>query len=197
MSCSVRKREDMAAFDFDQTAESVSARPARRGLEYCRVERALHSCFKQKQFGWNTRTGFREEICDENLPECDLSHNCIDKINEKIVGSEEYLNSELGNRLLERKKEGLCLRVQHATPFRPRQFPTGALQVPRQCRPMVPGSVLFDRHSVVDPRNGQLLDITQLGDRAESFFLPHNGTQSKFDELPNQVVTIDISQAFA
>jgi hypothetical protein len=130
----------MAAFDFDQTAESVSARPARRGLEYCRVERALHSCFKQKQFGWNTRTGFREEICDENLPECDLSHNCIDKINEKIVGSEEYLNSELGNRLLERKKEGLCLRVQHATPFRPRQFPTGALQVPRQCRPMVPGT---------------------------------------------------------
>jgi hypothetical protein len=29
----------------------------------------------------------------------------------------EYLNSELGNRLLERKKEGLCLRVRHATPF--------------------------------------------------------------------------------
>jgi hypothetical protein len=34
MSCSVRKREDMAAFDFDQTAESVSARSARRELEY-------------------------------------------------------------------------------------------------------------------------------------------------------------------
>lgn len=29
----------------------------------------------------------------------------------------EYQNRELGNRLLERKKEGLCLRVRYATPF--------------------------------------------------------------------------------
>jgi hypothetical protein len=32
---------------------------------------------------------------------------------------------------------------------------------------------------------------------AESCFLPYDGSQSEFDELPNQVVTIDISQAFA
>jgi hypothetical protein len=29
-----------------------------------------------------------EEVCDENLPECDLSHNGMDKINGKIVGND-------------------------------------------------------------------------------------------------------------
>jgi hypothetical protein len=62
---------------------------------------------------------------------------------------------------------------------------------------LLTGSILLDRHSVVDSRNGHLLDITPQGDRAESFFLPHDGTQSEFDALSNQVVTIDISEASA
>ena len=54
------------------------------------------------------------------------------------------------------------------------------------------GSTLFDRHSVVDLGAGQLVDITPLGDtRPYSLFLPHDGSQSEFDKLPNQVVTVD------
>jgi hypothetical protein len=123
----------------------------------------------------------------------------------------EYLNSELGNRLLERKEKGFCLRVRHAT-----RFDLGSFQlerskchdnVDRWClehrdhKPMrgwlLTGNILFDRHSVVDLGNGQLLDITPQGDRAESFFLPHDGTQSEFDALSNQVVTIDFSEPSA
>jgi hypothetical protein len=125
----------------------------------CRLERALRSCFKQKQFGWILGVAFGKRYAMKNLPECDLSHNGTDKINGKIVEMMEYLNSELGNRLLERKKEGLCLRVRHAT-----HFDVGSFQpehskchdnVDRWClehrdhKPMrgwlLTGSIFFDR----------------------------------------------------
>jgi hypothetical protein len=87
----------------------------------------------------------------------------------------EYLNNVLGNRLLERKKEGLCLRVRHATPFDVGSFQPEHSKchdnVDRWClehrdhKPMrgrlLTGSILSDRRSVVDLGNGQLLDITR------------------------------------
>jgi hypothetical protein len=79
----------------------------------------------------------------------------------------EYLNSELGNRLLERKKEGLCLRVRHATPFDLGSFQPEHSKFHdngvwnRDHKPMrgwlLTGSILFDCHSVVDLGNGQLV----------------------------------------
>jgi hypothetical protein len=137
----------------------------------------------------------------KNLPECDLSHNGTDKINGKIVEMMEYLNSELGNRLLERKKEGLCLRVRHAT-----HFDVGSFQpehskchdnVDRWClehrdhKPMrgwlLTGSILFDRHSVADLGNGQLLDITPLGDRGD----PKDWVRARIAKLQPEVSSLE------
>ena len=51
---------------------------------------------------------------------------------------------------------------------------------------------VFDKHSVVDRGTGGLLDITPLGDRSYSCFLPEDGSQDEFDKLPNQVIALDI-----
>jgi hypothetical protein len=99
----------------------------------------------------------------------------------------EYLNSELGNRLLERKKEGLCLRVRHAT-----HFDVGSFQpehskchdnVGRWCLE----SILFDRHSVADLGNGQLLDITPLGDRGD----PKDWVRARIAKLQPEVSSLE------
>jgi hypothetical protein len=118
----------------------------------------------------------------------------------------EYVNSELGSRLIARKRFGHCCYVRHATPsdlghFQPERSKCHD-NVDRWCEEhgghkpvrgwLLTGTTVFDRHSVVDLGNGQMLDITPLGDRPYSVFLPHDGFQSDFDKLPNQVVTVDI-----
>jgi hypothetical protein len=102
-------------------------------------------------------------------------------------------------------KAGECLKVPHATASDLREFNSARSKchdnVNRWChenpghRPLrgwLVTSTVFDKHSVVDRGPGGLLDITPLGDRSYSCFLPEDGSQDEFEKLPNQVIALDI-----
>jgi hypothetical protein len=111
------------------------------------------------------------------------------------------MNSALPDRLLQRMKAGECLTVPHATASDLRGFepvrPKCHDNVNRWCeenprhRPLR-GWLVTSTLSVVDRGPGGLLDITPLGDRSDSYFLPHDGSQDEFEKLPNQVIALDI-----